>query len=163
MGISTLYQHFASPLARFISIEGNKAIYDCASENISNIIDDAGPDLIHGLFENCLPSVLEGLERLDYLFIDGDHRYEAVLKNYHQIRPLLHDHSIVVIHDIYWSSGMSKAWFELTKLEEVRFSIDLFYMGILFFRPFNDQPVHVTLIRSICKPWRLGIFSTNSL
>lgn len=38
-------------------------------------------------------------ERLSFLFIDGDHNYEAVLRDYHDWTPLLKQGGILAIHD----------------------------------------------------------------
>ena len=40
---------------------------------------------------------------------------------------------------------MEKAWTEIKKQEEVTLTIDLFYIGIVFFRKENKQKQHFTI------------------
>jgi hypothetical protein len=40
---------------------------------------------------------------------------------------------------------MEKAWDEIKKQEEVTLTIDLFYIGIVFFRKENKQKQHFTI------------------
>jgi predicted O-methyltransferase YrrM len=53
-----------------------------------------------------LPSTLEELERhldgteLDFLFIDGDHTYEGVKKDFEMYSPLVGAGGIIALHDI---------------------------------------------------------------
>ena len=56
---------------------------------------------------------------------------------FEMILPHIHDKTIVIIDDIRWSNGMEKAWGELKSRKEVGVSIDVFQMGILFFK--KDQ------------------------
>ena len=43
---------------------------------------------------------LLGGAKLDLLFIDGDHRYEGVLADFHRYRPLVRDGGLIAFHDI---------------------------------------------------------------
>ena len=36
---------------------------------------------------------------------------------------------------IHWSSGMTEAWEEIQKHQKVTATIDLFFVGIVFFNP----------------------------
>ena len=43
----------------------------------------------------------------------------------------------MIFDDIYWSVGMKKAWEEIKEYPEVTVTIDLFWIGLVFFR--NDR------------------------
>jgi len=47
--------------------------------------------------------------------------------------PNVHNNSIVIIDDIYWSDDMELAWQTIKNHPRVTSSIDLFHMGIIFF------------------------------
>jgi predicted O-methyltransferase YrrM len=59
-----------------------------------------------------------GNEKLDFLFIDGDHTYEGVKKDFEMYSPLVRGGGIVAFHDIVPSSsdaniGVPRFWNEL--------------------------------------------------
>lgn len=45
-----------------------------------------------------------------------------------------HEKSVFVIDDIYWSPEMKEAWDIIKADERVTVTIDLFYVGLVFFR-----------------------------
>jgi len=157
LGIGTLYLSAAASTTRVTTVEGCAAIAALAREHLvhfgrSNIDSRVGP------FEECLPDVLEGMETLDLLYLDGDHRRDASLRYVQQCMAKAGPDSVFVIADIYWSKEMTAAWKILRNHPRVRLSIDLFDMGLLFFRKSTPHPEHYTLIRSKWKPWRIGLF-----
>jgi hypothetical protein len=42
--------------------------------------------------------------------------------------------TVIIIDDIYSSTGMKEAWNEIKKFEMVTVTIDIYRMGIVFFR-----------------------------
>ena len=50
-----------------------------------------------------------------------------------------HHHSVFVFDDINWNEEMQKAWQEIKDHPEVTISLDLFYVGIIFFRKEQQQ------------------------
>jgi predicted O-methyltransferase YrrM len=71
----------------------------------------------------------------EYVFLDGNHRKEPVLKYFNQLFPALANESVVVIDDINWSNEMQSAWRELKKDPRVQVSVDLYQLGLLFICP----------------------------
>lgn len=67
----------------------------------------------------------------DFVFLDADHRQEAVL---FCLDELQHVPSIqcIVIHDIYWSDDMHKAWQSIIADSRYPLTIDIFQAGLLF-------------------------------
>jgi hypothetical protein len=74
------------------------------------------------------------LSHIDLAYIDGNHRYEPTLRYFQQLLPKKQHHSIFIFDDIHWSAEMEKAWSEIKAHPEVTLSIDLFFMGLVFFR-----------------------------
>ncbi len=69
------------------------------------------------------------------VFIDGNHRKEPVLKYFNQIAEISDNKTVIIIDDIYYSKEMEEAWNEIKQLhEKVSVTIDIFRMGIVFFR-----------------------------
>ena len=46
----------------------------------------------------------------------------------------INEDSCLIFHDIHWSKGMRKAWDGICADQRVIFSIDLFEMGLVFFK-----------------------------
>jgi hypothetical protein len=45
---------------------------------------------------------------IDFLFVDGDHNYEAVKKDWELYSPLLHINSVIAFHDTGWANGVNQ-------------------------------------------------------
>ena len=157
LGISTLYQALGNPKARFWSIEGNHFIHTQAKRTIEKFELEIPPILLLGSFRQHLKTCLDQLGQLDYIFIDGDHQSKSLLDYYQICSSYLHQDSIMIIHDINWSKDMQDGWQRICKEEAVTLSINLYYLGILFFRKGLGQKRDYKLIHSKWKPWQLGI------
>lgn len=83
------------------------------------------------LFLNQLPQD----KTYDLIYLDGHHQKEATLQYFEQLKTHIHDNSLIILDDIYWSKGMQKAWDIICKDDKVKVSIDLYFWGILFFKP----------------------------
>lgn len=55
-----------------------------------------------------LADVRANIDRIDFLFIDGDHAYEGVLRDWRLYSPFLASGSIVAMHDIGWATGVQQ-------------------------------------------------------
>jgi hypothetical protein len=42
---------------------------------------------------------------------------------------------VFVFHDIHWSAGMEEAWEEIKAHPRVKVTVDLFFSGLVFFKP----------------------------
>jgi hypothetical protein len=61
------------------------------------------------------------------------------------------------VDDIYWSEGMTKAWQAIKKHPDVTLSIDIFDIGIVFFRKELSKQ-DIKFIPYKYKPWKIGLF-----
>ena len=144
LGITTSYLSFAKPDAKLISLEGSKEIADVAKQNfktseIKNI------ELIEGNFDDTLGSVVRGLSTIDFAFIDGNHRQEPTERYFLEILSKVNIDSVLVFDDIHWSNGMEAAWKSIKNHSSVTCSIDLFYIGIVFFRKEFKEKQHFNI------------------
>lgn len=132
-GISTMYMAVASPDAMVYTIEGCPATAEIARQcfietGISNI------KTFIGSFDEILPEISNSGIKPGLVFIDGNHRKKPVLNYFGRIAEISDNNTVIVIDDIYYSKEMEEAWTEIKKNEKVSVSIDLFRMGIIFFR-----------------------------
>ena len=158
LGISTLYQRFAALNANLISLEGDDQIADQAEQNFKRLDIDT-IKIIRGHFDKTLPQALQELEKLDYLFLDGNHRKKPTLDYFEECLKYSNESSVFVIDDIYWSKEMTEAWKKIKAHPKVTLSIDLFFMGLVFFRQENKVKEHFKLLKASWKPWEMGFFN----
>jgi len=72
---------------------------------------------------------------LDFVFVDGNHQKEATLKYFEWCLPKVHENTLLIFDDIYWSEGMKQAWAEIKAHPKVTVTVDLFWIGLVFFKP----------------------------
>ena len=159
-GISTMYLTAAALNAKVITIEGNPEIADLAQRNFKQMgLNQI--QVIKAPFDAGLDQVFKQKPKLDFVFIDGNHDYSATMAYFEKCLPYMHNESVFVIADIYWSSEMMKAWNNLHRSENITLSIDLYHFGVLYKHSIFREREHFVLVPAKWKPWHLGIFSPN--
>jgi predicted O-methyltransferase YrrM len=133
LGLTTLYLSLPKKDSRVVTLEGCKELSELARQNFSKL-KRSNIELIEGDFGDTLPSTLKKFDRLDFVYFDGNHRKDATLSYFRQCLPLAHADTVFVFDDIHWSREMEVAWNEITADPKVKVSIDLFQLGIVFFR-----------------------------
>ncbi|HLT73451.1 MAG TPA: class I SAM-dependent methyltransferase [Ohtaekwangia sp.] len=139
LGVNTLY--LADGASHVTTFEGAPAIAQIARENF-RILNRHNIDVITGDIESTLPEFLNGAGKVDFVYVDANHRYEPTIRYFDWLKPHLHNRSVVVLDDIHYHSEMEAAWNTIRDDSGVIVSIDLFRAGILFFDPsLNKQHV----------------------
>lgn len=134
LGITTSYLAAAQPSASVFTFEGAPAVAALAQQ-VFQQLNMANIRLTPGDFDETLLPFLQKNRKVDFVFIDGNHREEPVLKYFEWILPFTHARSILVFDDIHWSAGMESAWKKIISHPAVTCSIDLFFIGVVFFNP----------------------------
>ena len=133
LGLSTMYMAAMRPDSVVYTIEGCPVLCSVAKENF-NIAGLDNIELLNGSFDEILPELTGRGISPGLVFIDGNHRKEPVLRYFTQISGMINKDSVVIIDDIHLSEEMEEAWTEIRKMKNVSFTIDIFRMGIVFFR-----------------------------
>lgn len=131
LGTGTLYLASGNEKSKVYTIEGSKTLHEMAQRSYKH----AGLSNIYahlGIFDDVLPSILKENRTFDLVYIDGNHTKEATFRYFHMLLPHVNSHSIIIFDDIRWSEEMEMAWFEICKHENVKLSVDLFNLGIVF-------------------------------
>ena len=133
LGISTMYMALNSPGTIVHTIDGCSERVKVAAENFSeasiqNIV------LHDGSFDAVLPQILNSCPIPGLIFIDGNHRKEPVLSYFRMIAERSDINTVVVLDDISLSPEMNQAWQEIKVHSKVSVTIDIYRMGIVFFR-----------------------------
>jgi len=132
-GVSTLYMAAACPDTLVYTIEGCPAIAEIADQNF-NSAGFTNIKLLTCSFDEALPLVDEAGIKPGLVFIDGNHRKDPVLKYFNYFAEMSDNKTVIVIDDIYYSKEMGEAWTKIKLNEKVSATIDIFRMGIVFFR-----------------------------
>ena len=143
LGISTLYMAQARPQATVITFEGcpqtiqiaKKNFEECGATNIETVI---------GNIDQTLPERLKNLSQIDFAFFDANHRLEPTLRYFETCLAKSHDQSVFIFDDIHWSDDMEAAWDAIKAHPRVQVTVDLFFVGIVFFRP-SQAKEHFTI------------------
>jgi predicted O-methyltransferase YrrM len=144
LGITTSYLSLAAPGAKLVTMEGSNAVAAVARQNF-NALGLKNISVTEGNFDDTLLPALSNLSSVDLCFIDGNHRQEPTERYFRQLLPKLTNDSILVFDDIHWSHEMEQAWKTISQHEAVRCSIDLFFIGIVFFRQEFKEKQHFVI------------------
>lgn len=163
LGLSTAYLNWGASLAKmdradkpalhFLTIEGDEAISQQARHNLERIealarnlkttepalqgFDWRMPTMGTGNLDLVLAQQVAdwlGDRRLDFVFLDANHTYEATLHYYKVLKPYCHNGTLLVFDDIHWSEGMEAAWRTIIADPDLHVTIDLYQVGLAFFR-----------------------------
>src|ERR1700741_325502 len=144
VGLTTMYLASADSKQKIHTIEGSKELADFAQKlfrkhGYGNI------ELITGNFDVKLPELIQNLDQLDLIYIDGNHTKKATLGYFEMALQKKHNDSVFIFDDIHWSEEMESAWEEIKKHKDVTLSLDLFHLGIVFFRKEQKEKEHFVL------------------
>ncbi|KAA9346214.1 O-methyltransferase [Adhaeribacter soli] len=133
LGLTTAYLASARRNTTVYSFEGCPETAKIAADNLRQL-KLGNVQLIEGNLDETLTEQLKKVEKLDFVYFDGNHRYEPTMRYFRQCLAKAHEESVFIIDDIYWSPEMERAWKEISAMPEVTVSLDLFQIGIVFFR-----------------------------
>lgn len=138
LGITTSYLASGNALGKAYTFEGANEIANIARENFLDL-ELNNIKLIEGNFDETLPLQLEQINSIDLAFVDGNHRKQPTIRYFEQLLEKANKNSIFIFDDIHWSNEMEEAWKYIQQHSSVTLTIDLFFIGIVFFR--NEQKV----------------------
>lgn len=143
LGIGTSALSLGNKNANIITLEGcpetaKVAQHQFEKYNLDNI------HLKIGEFSKTLSKALEG-KKYDLIYFDGNHQKQPTIEYFKQCLQHIHNDSVFIFDDIYWSKEMLEAWKYILKHPKVTVSIDTFRWGFVFFR--KEQPKQHFIIR----------------
>ncbi len=133
LGITTAYLAKTDANAEIITIEGCPQTAAVAKKNFETLgLNNI--ELHVGNFDLILPDIIAHQPSLDFVYIDGNHRKDATLNYFKWCLPKINENSLLIFDDIYWSQGMKEAWTEIKNHPDVSITIDLFWIGLVYFK-----------------------------
>jgi predicted O-methyltransferase YrrM len=134
LGVSSAYLGLAGTSSVIVTGEGNYAVASLAKNNFESL-GLTNVRIITGNFDNTLPEMVAAIPHVDLAFIDANHRHKPTVAYFNALLKKITGTSILIFDDIHWSAGMESAWNEIKRHPSVMLTVDLFYFGIIFFRP----------------------------
>lgn len=144
LGISTAYIAVANKHQQFFTLEGNPSLLEINTSNFKNFNFNNVNSLL-GNFNVILPEIIASIQNIDFAFIDGNHQKEATIRYYNLLKSKSNNNSILIFDDIRWSDEMYEAWQEIIQDIDVTLSLDLFRIGIVFFRKEIHKKQHYAI------------------
>ncbi len=144
LGITTAYLASASQQAKVVTMEGASAVAEVAAGNFEKL-GLTKIQITQGNFDETLLPTLQALKQIDLVYVDGNHREEPTVRYFQQIMSFTTENSILIFDDILWSKEMEQAWETIKSDERVLLSIDLFFIGLVFFRKDFKVKQHFTI------------------
>lgn len=133
MGLSPLYLAAGSPDITVHLIEEYPEISGIAKDYIESS-ELKNISLYTGKFDEVIAEIGDKSIKPGLVFIDGDQNSEKMLKYFYQVAEMGDKNSLFVLNDINGSAEMGKAWKEIKKHDKVTLTVDIFRMGLVFFR-----------------------------
>lgn len=157
-GLSASYMASLNKKVIIYTVEGCPATAAIATETFNHLNLKNRIHQYIGNFDEILPSFLPNFPPIDLLFIDGNHRGEALLHYLNICSPFISREGIIVLSDIYWSEDMQKTWHFIYEKYTSFHVIDLFRFGILIPRKnLNWMRLKTSVVNLQYKPWRIGL------
>lgn len=131
LGIASQAMRLGNPEATIISIEGCPNL---AAFTKANFIDNRLKP-IHfatGNFKDILNHLTQN--SFDFILFDGNYNKTNALYYFNTLLSTIHNDSVLIFNDIYWSKEMTEAWKVIKDHPQVTVTIDTFYWGFVFFR-----------------------------
>jgi len=132
-GITASYLSMARPDTVVNTIEGCPQIAGVAN-TVFGSLGGMNIRLHVGDIDELLLPVLNDPGSPDLVFFDANHTKQATLSYFNIILGYIKESTVLIIDDIHWSKGMEDAWKEICSNDIVSVTVDLFYMGLVFFR-----------------------------
>lgn len=144
LGITSSYLSLAQPAAAMKTMEGAPEIASIARQNFE-ALNLKNIEIVVGNFDYTLAEVLKKTDRLDFAFIDGNHRQLPTENYFNQLLENTHHDSLLIFDDIHWSREMEAAWETIKNHPSVKCTVDLFFIGLVFFRQEFREKQHFTI------------------
>ncbi len=146
LGITTAYLAKATEATSgtVLTVEGCPQTAAVATETFQTLSCSTVRQVV-GNLDQTLGPVLTELSQIDFVFFDANHRYEPTIHYFMTCLDHIHNDSVFIFDDIHWSADMERAWETIKAHPAVTVTIDLYRVGIVFFR--REQPKQHFVLR----------------
>ena len=142
LGMGTYALSLGNPKANIISLEGCPETAKIAANQLKKFNINSVKIKI-GDFKDTLPRITQK-NTFDIIYFDGNHQQKPTLHYFEWCLQSANNDSIFIFDDIHWNDEMEKTWKQIKNHPKVTVTIDIFYMGFVFFRK-EQQKEHFNI------------------
>ncbi|MBI1183692.1 hypothetical protein GC194_05450 [bacterium] len=137
LGVSSLYLLHGYPHAQLQSVEGCPATFAKRANMYAQLnLPIERARFINSDFDSFLDNFSQDV---DFVFIDGNHSFEATTRYFAKLWPLLSENGLIVLDDIHWSPQMQQAWTQIQADYQSLITIDLYQFGLCYKRSYQQK------------------------
>jgi len=119
LGKATYAMALAHPQAQILTVEGDQNLAKFTGNflkkhHIKNVEVKARK------FDDFLTELSNENIKFDLIYMDGNHRYEPTIKYFELLQKHIHNDTVIIVDDIYWSIEMKNAWEALKQHHSVQ-------------------------------------------
>lgn len=139
LGVTTAYLAKGAEAVggQVVTFEGCPETADLAGQTFAQLGCTNVRQVVGNLDQTLAPALAQ-LPSVDLVFFDANHRYTPTIQYFKACLERIHNDSVFVFDDIHWSAEMEQAWQTIREHPAVTVSVDLFALGLVFFR--REQP-----------------------
>jgi predicted O-methyltransferase YrrM len=140
LGVTTAYlaQSAKRTQGQVITFEGCPQTAAVAQQNFAQL-GLTNITTVVGNIDQTLDQQVAALSApIDLAFFDANHRYEPTVRYFETCLPKIQNDTVFIFDDIHWSTEMEQAWAYIQKHPAVSVTVDLYWVGLVFFR--KEQP-----------------------
>lgn len=130
-GITTAYLAAAKPSSKVIAIESEEALREIATKNLQSLKVENVQQLPNGY---TLENTLTNISKLDVLYIHAKNSAIDIFREFEMCLPKIHVNSFLIFDHIYADKKRKASWSEIKNHPQVTVTIDLFWIGLVYFR-----------------------------
>lgn len=138
LGIATHAMATSRPQAQITTVEGSPEVYEFAKKAFEKQAVKQ-VNFVNATFKDFFKNQKTPTPIYDLIYIDGHHNGDATCAYFESILNQVHNDSVVIFDDIYWSEDMTRAWNQICRHPQVTASVDCFDFGLIFFRKEQRQ------------------------
>ncbi len=131
LGMATYTMSLANKSSKITTIEGCPNTSDFAKSRFDTL-EIKNTSFRKGDFTAIIPTIKD--PNYDFIFFDGHHNKAATIQYFESLLSKVHNETVFVFDDIYWSKGMTEAWQYIQTHASVIVTVDCFHLGFVFFR-----------------------------
>ncbi|MBX9779201.1 MAG: hypothetical protein K2X26_02590 [Chitinophagaceae bacterium] len=144
IGITTAYMAAANEKAAVITLATDDRYVSVARE-VFKAVQLHNITLVESDTNTTLQSALQKMEKVDLCYIHNYFAGDDFINYFNQLRPFLHEFSVLVIRPIRFDNETKQNWDTISNHSDVRLTIDLFEMGLIFFRTEQYEKQHFAI------------------
>ncbi len=126
LGVSTLCMALSCPESQIHSVDACPETHAVAS----NVLHAFSADNVSLHTTTFKAFLAQNEASWDFVYVDGDHRYQQTLDLMNDIQNRLSEEAVILLDDIHWSKGMTKAWRKLAHDKDF-IALDFYHFGLL--------------------------------